>query len=144
MRDGGIVNEWLAFDIERHITWDRDYSLQPFAYSMMIDGFYPVARPHLLFGQSRPTIEDFSLAAAGLPGFVLDKEITLARNGLLTYRNPGRNLLINWSETDRICIGVIQQSPVLQLEVVTEEIVPYATEVFNHLNPTGKNRGGNY
>lgn len=128
----------LEFDIERHVGWDPwSMELHPFSYSMMINGRYPVSRWEFLGGKSRSTVEEFSSIAQVLSGFVFDQEITLARNGLHTYRNKERNVFINWSKRDgRINIGVIQERPVSNLRVVTDEIVPYAVDVFNRLSPT--------
>lgn len=134
-----IRDEWLAFDIERHVSWDTtDYSLNPFTYSMMIDGYYPVSRLTMLGRISHPAVEEFSALAETLEGFTLDQHTTLERNGSHSYTNTDRNLFINWSNHGRICIGVIQTEPVPTLEQVTEEIVPYAVDVFNQLSPTRK------
>lgn len=45
LRDKEImIEDALQFDIERLVSWDSDYKLYPFTYSMMIDGFYPISR----------------------------------------------------------------------------------------------------
>lgn len=134
-----IRDEWLAFDIERHVSWNpKDYTLHPFTYSMMIDGYYPISKLSALGRVNHPTVEEFSAKAERLEGFTLDHEITLARNGLHQYINSARNVFINWSRRERISIGVIQEEPVSTLEEVTDRIVPYAVDIFNQLSPTRK------
>ncbi|OGG08886.1 hypothetical protein A2154_04625 [Candidatus Gottesmanbacteria bacterium RBG_16_43_7] len=104
---------------------------------MMIDGYYPISKWEFMGRKTKPTLEEFSEIAESLSGFVLDQITTLARNGLHTYRNRERNLFVNWSKTNKIiCIGIIQEMPVLDLGIVTHEIVPYAVEIFNRLSPT--------
>ena len=89
MRDEEVIRDWwLAFDIERHYTWGKDFSILSYAYSMMIDGHYPMRRWPFLGKGSHPTVEEFSSIAEQLGDFVLDDTITLERNGLHTYRNP--------------------------------------------------------
>lgn len=142
-RDGRTIRDsWLEFDIERLYTWNNEYQLQSFTYSMMINGLYPISRFGWLGVKSHPTREEFMELVSQLSGFVLDEEVSI-RFGFLTYRNPHRNIFVNWTgesntlpktKRDRIGIGVIQEKPVPDLQTVTDEIVPYAVAVFNKLS----------
>jgi len=142
---GAIIDDFLAFDIEKYVSWDKQYNLMPFMYSMMIDGCYPISRLSFLGKKSKPTREEFVKRACQLHGFVLDEEVT--SRGFLTYVNRERNISINWDDKsnsvpklgrDKICIGVIQANPVPELQTVTNEIIPYAVSIFNQLSPTRK------
>lgn len=139
-----LRDRWLAFDIERHVSWDKDLNLLPFTYSMMIDGFYPISKLSFLGRESIPTLEQFSEVASKLEGFILDETVTIENNGLHGYRNPKRNIFINWDissprkRKNRIMVGVIQEKPVSDLSEVLNIITPYAASIFNHLSPTLK------
>lgn len=131
-----LGGENLSFDIERHCLWDEKYNLLPFKYSMMIDGYYPVSKWPFLGRESKPTKGEFAKIASQLEGFVLEEESQWVKDGGLMYTNPDKNVFINWSNNwGRICLGVIQQEPVLELNIVTNEIVPYAVSLFNRLSP---------
>jgi hypothetical protein len=141
-----LVNEWLAFDIERHVSWDEHYNLKPFLYSMMIDGYYPISFWPWFRKKSHPTREEFAKIASQLSGFIIDEEFS-SRIGEPQYINPEKNIFINWSNIsssapkmgrDRICLGIIQKEPIPDLYVVTSEIVPYAVRLFNQLSPSRK------
>ncbi len=129
-------DEDLAFDIERHISWGEQYNLLPFKYSMMIDGYYPIRKWPFLGRESKPSKEEFAQIASQLEGFVLDEESQWVKDGGLMYRSSDKNVFVNWSSwRKRICLGVIQQKPLLDLNIVTNEIVPYAVSLFNRLSP---------
>lgn len=142
-----LFKEGLAFDIERHVSWDERYNLEPFQYSMMIDGYYPIIFWPWLRKKSRPTKEEFVKIVSQLEGFMLDEEVTNRSGGEPQYVNSENNIFINWSNTsnsvpkmgrDQICIGVIQNEPIPDLYIVTSEIVPYAVGLFNQLSPARK------
>lgn len=135
---GLIVDAALQFDIERHISWDQDYRILPFTYSMMIGGCYSGSR--LPFGREkrRPTLAEFEEAALSLDGFRLDDN-SVHQQGQRRYVNLDHNVFINWmSHPKKVSFGVVQETPVANLTQVTDEIVPYAVSVFNRLSPTNK------
>ena len=130
-----IHHEGLSFDIERHVSWDRQtLELHPFTHSMMIDAYYPASRLGRFGKVSHPTVEEFIAIAQSLDGFTADPNSGIQPE----FKNSKKNLFINWSVLDprRICIGVIQLDPVDDLQVITRVIVPDAVEIFNRLSPT--------
>jgi hypothetical protein len=149
--EGALINPVLAFDIERVVSWDRCYNLLPFKYSMMIDVYYTVSR---LRKETRPTREGFRKKVSRLDGFILeedrndmnDKSDVMSIKGLLEYTNLQKNVFTNWSintynsmiKRDKICVGVIQKTPVSELSPVLKDVVPYAVSVFNQLSPERK------
>jgi len=117
----------IIFDVERTVTWDKTCKLLPFAYSIMIDRFYPSERG--------PTLEKFTVVADQLLGFT-HKPNKQKYTPYREYVNPEGNLFINWSIDNKgVCIGVIQKNPIPELDRVVVEIIPYAVEVFNQLSP---------
>lgn len=131
----------LAFDIERHSPCSEAFSLLSFTYSMMIDRYDPKKKGRGI--KSKPTKLEFATAITQLDGFVSfeGKPNTLYE---LWFRNTEKNVFANWMARSRygeraiaeVRIGVIQEKPMPDLRTVTDEIVPYAVRVFNHLNPT--------
>ncbi|MCK4927343.1 MAG: hypothetical protein KAS11_02675 [Candidatus Aenigmarchaeota archaeon] len=142
-----LIAEGLVFDIERLVSWDKEYNLEPFQYSMMIDGYYPLSFWPWLRKKSHPTKEEFVEIASQLPDFAIDEEISNRRE-VPQYRNSDNNIFINYRlftsnsilkrGRDQICIGVIRKEPTSDLDTITNEIVPYAVELFNQLSPTRK------
>jgi hypothetical protein len=129
----------LEFDIERTITWGRDYVPQ-FGYSTMINGKYLVG-PFTRAVDQPPSLDDFVGYVDGLNGFVVEGDRVLASPEQRWYNNPEANLLIDYlthresrwqTETT---IGVIQDEEVDTLEEVIDGILPHMVLHFNELNP---------
>ncbi|NOQ38102.1 hypothetical protein GQ472_04390 [archaeon] len=142
-----LIAEDLVFDIERLVSWDTDYNLKPFTYSMMINGYYPLSFWPWHRKNNHPTKEEFIEIASQLPDFAIDEEFS-NRTEIPQYRNSDNNIFTNYRtftskgvlkrRRDQICIGVIQNDRTSDLYTVTNEIVPYAVEIFNRLSPTRK------
>ncbi|MBI2175778.1 hypothetical protein HYU40_00300 [Candidatus Woesearchaeota archaeon] len=127
----------IDFDIERITTWRKPSEQPSSLYAIMIDGY------DFLFDYKeklRPSFKDFRTNAKALGGFkVSTRDGPESFNGPRNpteYINEGRNVFVNWHKSDdreRLCVGVIQARRIPQLEVVVNDIIPYAVEVFNKL-----------
>lgn len=144
-----VLSGVVIFDIQRHLSWDKKYYLFPSTYSMRIEGYYPKNWfERVLFGRpSQPTIDHFRCIADGLEGFAPNMANPRRDDDFDEYKNKEWMLLIDYDRRshakavrglDRIWIGVIQYTKEENLAIVTDQIVPYAAEVFNQLSPTHK------
>jgi len=133
----GLVEMGLVFDIERWFSWDQTGQLRPIRYSMMIDGYYPI---------NMLSSEKIAQMAGRLEGFAFDEEVSNEMEDGVQFANSQRNIFINRDVSSfpsvqgerKICIGVVQQNPIPNVQTVLDDIVPYAVSVFNHLSPTYK------
>jgi hypothetical protein len=135
-----IIDSWLQFDIERDFSWDEHYNLGPYTYSMMINAYYPTTRRFGLVGPriNHPSQEEFETIAQGMPGFSKSEPRPVWP---IVYTNLDRNVFTDWAGSttnypSRTNIGVIQKEHALNIDVVLNDITPYAAEAFNRLSPT--------
>ena len=127
----------IEFDIERITTWNKPSERPNSLYAIMIDGYDFILDYEK---KLKPSFKDFRALVKALGGFkVSTRDGPESFNGPRNpneYVNEGRNVFVNWDKSydrGRLFVGVIQARRIPQLEVVVNDIVPYAVEVFNSI-----------
>ena len=102
---------------------------------MVIIGNYPKGRLSFLGIRRNPTLTEFTEAASKLEGYSLSE----TRTDFAKFINKQNNLSVHLTQSgSRITLVVTQTAPVLSLDAVADQIIPYAASVFNNLSPTWK------
>ncbi|OGE14657.1 hypothetical protein A3F00_01180 [Candidatus Daviesbacteria bacterium RIFCSPHIGHO2_12_FULL_37_11] len=133
--EGVIRSRGLGLDIERQFVWGDNSEILKYYYSMVIIGNYPKGRLSFLGIRRNPTLTEFTEAASKLEGYSLSE----TRTDFAKFINKQNNLSVHLTQSgSRITLVVTQTAPVLSLDAVADQIIPYAASVFNNLSPTWK------